>query len=176
MSSEYRLKDFSALLPNRYELGQMKFSYLRSWNARWNKEHRWVVDRFFLNNNPLAEHYKAYMNANTEYSQKRFQGLLLNQALKLMIVFLKNPQQYQHKSMIAILKAWSIWRTTFVRKYLGILHHGKPTQAMLALDEPRVSQKKFSMKKRKMMNDMDRFHNYFLTRALEVEKYCHLSW
>ena len=174
MGSEYRLKDFGALLPNRYELGQMKFSYLRSWNAKWNKEHRWIVDRFFLNDNPLAEHYKAYMKANTEYSQKQFQGLLLNQALKLMIVFLKNPQQYQHKSMIPILKAWSVWRTTFVRKYLGIMHHGKPTSAMVELAEPRVSDKRYSMSKKKMMNDLDSFHDYFYTRACEVERYCHL--
>ena len=174
MGSEYRLKDFGALLPNRYELGQMKLSYLRSWNAKWNKEHRWIVDRFFLNNNPLAEHYKAYMKANTEYSQKQFQGLLLNQALKLMIVFLKNPQQYQHKSMIPILKAWSVWRTTFVRKYLGIMHHGKPTSAMVELAEPRVSDKRYSMSKKKMMNDLDSFHDYFYTRACEVERYCHL--
>ena len=174
MASAYRLKDFSCILPNRYELGQMKFSYLRSWNATWNREHRYIVDRFFLMNNPLAQHYKAYMDANTEYSQKQFQGLLLNQALKLMIVFLKNPQQYQHKSMIPILKAWSVWRTTFVRKYLGILHHGNPSAEMLALDEPRVSLKKYSMTKKKMMNDLDSFHDYFYHRASAVERYCHI--
>ena len=175
MTSEYRLKDFGALLPNRYELGQMKFSYLRSWNASWNKEHRWIVDRFFLNDNPLTPYYRAYLDANSEYSNKQFKGLLLNQALKLMVVFLKNPQHYQHKSMIAILKAWSVWRTTFVRKYLGILHHGKPNKAMLVLDEPRVSLKKYSMSKKKMMRDLDRFHDFFYSRAREVEKYCHLS-
>jgi len=130
-------------------------------------------------NNPLAEHYKAYLKANSEHSNKRFQGLLLNQALKLMLVFQRHPQRYNRKSMIPILKAWSVWRTTFVRKYLGVLRHGNPSAEMLALYEPRVSGdtgRRTNMTKKKMMEDMDKFHDYFYDRARKIDKYCKFEW
>ncbi len=165
----YKLSDFSVALPTRYELGQMKFKYLHSHNYKWNNKHYDRIDFFFLNRNPLAAHYRAFMRVLSPQAQRRFKGLLLNQMLKLMLVYLEYPQRYNNSAMVPILKAQSIWKATFIRKYLGVFKNWSKINEIKMLPKISANMTKYDMTKKKMMDTADSLFDPIYQRALELQ-------
>ncbi len=167
--NQYALKDFGAVLPSRYELGQIKFRYLHSQNYKWNNEHYHRVDFFFLNNNPMAEHYRAFMKALSPTAQKSFKGTLLNQMLKLMLVYLEHPQRYGGNGIVVTLKGVSIWKATFIRKYIGVIKNWNDIYEVKSLPEITANMPKYDVTKKKMMYTANSLFDLIFNRAKELQ-------
>lgn len=165
----YALKDFGSVLPSRYELGQINFRYLHSRNYKWNNEHYHRVDSFFLNNNPMSEHYRAFMKVLSPSAQKSFKGTLLNQMLKLMLVYLEHPQRYGGNGIVATLKGISIWKATFIRKYIGVLKNWNDINEIELLPEITANMPKYDVSKNKMIKTADSLFDVVFNRAKELQ-------
>ncbi|MFA5455576.1 MAG: hypothetical protein WC272_09670 [Sulfurimonas sp.] len=165
----YALSDFSSALPSRYELGQMKFRHLHSRNYKWNNEHYHRVDFFFLHNNPLAEHYRAFMKALSPTAQKSFKGTLLSQMLKLMLVYLEYPQRCGGNAIVVTLKGVSIWKATFIRKYLGVIKNWDSIDELEALPEITANMPKYDVSKKKMIDTANSLFDLIHHRAIELQ-------
>jgi len=171
MGKEYRLFDYTAGLPKRTDLVLLskKFRWLNSNNngSKWNVPHHWIVDYFFLNS-PMAEHYKAYLKATSKHSHKIFKGQLLNQMIITYLIFLEHPHRYGDNGIVPIMKCFGTWKNTFIRRYNGLLNHGKYNlKEMLSLAP--LDNKSYRYKIKFARRYADRIHRLILDRALSIQ-------
>lgn len=166
---KYKLSDFTVNLPSRYELGQMSngFQWQNDYGYKWNRDYYWFVDRVFQLS-PLSPFYHEYMKQlPNEKERKRFKGLLINQAVQIMLVHLENPILQGEQGHTPIVYALSIWRATFIRKYIGsgkngTLDHMPPLTANM---------KKYTFTKRHMMRMSNMMFDVVMKRAQEIQPY-----
>ncbi len=120
---DYALKDFTAHLPNRKEMAEMAgdFGYMSSYNWKWTRDHRHLVDKLFSNSG-MKDHYWAFLKQmKSEGTRKKFKGMILNQQIFVMLCHLEQPNRCGDKSwdgLTPIVYAILQNKYTFSKRYV----------------------------------------------------------
>ncbi len=141
------------------------FQWQNDYGYRWNRDYYWMVDSVFQRS-PLAPFYEAYMKQlPNDKERKCFKGLLINQAVQIMLVHLENPKLQGEQGQTSTVYALSIWRATFIRKYIGSSKNGTLSH-MLPLT---ANMRKYSFTKLHMVKMSDMMYDVIVKRAKEMQ-------
>jgi len=109
--SNYQLKDEFANRPRYFEFNSPKrFHYL--------------VDGYFTRT-PLKTNYDEYMTYISPHYQHIFKSYCVNHMIRLLIVYLLNPQHYNHNMQGIIISGLLQYREMLRNKILGLKYHFK---------------------------------------------------
>lgn len=146
LGGEYKLSDMTGSFPSRYELGQISLRFKLGDNSHdFNKHHWHLIDEIFLQS-VFQYHYSEMMKQMSEPAKKTFKGLLLNQAVLLMLEAKSYPNAHGEVGLTPMLYWVSVIRATLIRKFIGAKKNGK----LEHLEPLTANMKKFNFTKEQM--------------------------
>ena len=109
--SNYQMRDEFANRPRYFEQNNPKrFNYL--------------IDGYFART-PLKHSYDEYMSYISPHYQQIFKSYCVNHLLRLLIVYLQNPQHYQYNMQSIVISGLLQFREMLRNKVLGLKYNFK---------------------------------------------------
>ena len=110
-SSNYQLRTEFANRPRYFEQNAPK---------RFNE----LIEQYYLRT-PLKPHYQEYMSFISPHYQQIFKSYCTNHLLRLLLVYLQHPQQYNHNAQAVVISGLLQFREMLRNKILGLKYNFK---------------------------------------------------
>ena len=123
------------------------------------KRFAYLVDGFYQGSH-LKPHYDEYMAFISPHYQQLFKSFCVNHLLRIMIMWLQNPQHYHYNLKGTIASGLLQFREMLRNKILGLKYNFKNFEPAMI---PSIVEKKISLKH--ILNYADRFLDALLPEA-----------